>query len=124
MSYRPHGHASVNAGSPSCWGTCDRCGFNYNLRNLNWQFDWRGNGYVNLRLLVCDKCMDLPSPWYNTIILPPDPPPVINARPEPYTIDEVNWLTTEAAALTERIILTTEDGGDQLTDEGSAYQPS
>ena len=88
MAYRPHGHAQVNPESPSCWATCARCGFNFNLKNLNWQYDWRGNALVNLQLLVCDKCLDTPSPWYRSIVLPPDPPPVINARPEPYAVDE------------------------------------
>ena len=88
MGLRPHGHARVDADNPRAWATCDRCGFNYNLMALNWQYDWRGAALGNLHLLVCDKCLDEPSPWLRTIVLPPDPPPLINARPEPYAIDE------------------------------------
>jgi hypothetical protein len=38
-------------------------------------------------------------------ILPPDPVPVFNARPEPYTLDEASWLLTQDGS-----ILTTQDG--------------
>jgi hypothetical protein len=39
-------------------------------------------------------------------ILPPDPVPVFNARPEPLTIDQGSWLTTQDGS-----VLTTQDGG-------------
>lgn len=88
MGLRPHGRARVDPANPRAWATCDRCGFNYNLGALNWQYDWRGASLQNLHLLVCDTCLDKPSPWFRSIVLPPDPPPLINARPEPYLIDE------------------------------------
>jgi hypothetical protein len=95
MAWRPHGRASVDPCNPSAWATCDRCGCNINLRNLHWQSDWRGNALVNLRLLVCDRCLDTPSPWFRSIVLPADPPPIMNARPEAYTIDETDWRVIE-----------------------------
>lgn len=88
MAHRPHARALVNTDAPRAWGTCDRCGLLYNLSALTWQYDWRGHAFVNLRLLVCGRCLDEPSPWYRSIALPPDPAPVANARPEPYTVDE------------------------------------
>lgn len=51
----------------------------------------------NLRILVCDTCLDIPAIQLKTIILPPDPLPVFNPRPEAYE-DEVgsNMTTLES----------------------------
>ena len=106
MSYRYHGRASVDANNPAAWATCDRCGSLRNLRDLTWQLDWRGSTMANLKLLVCPRCLDRPSPWYRSLLLPPDPPPIQNARPEPYTIDETDYIYLENGAG----ILTTESG--------------
>jgi hypothetical protein len=95
VAWRPHGRATVDPNNPSNWATCDRCGFNYNQRDLQWQHDWRGNTMQNLHLLVCSRCLDTPSLWYRSIILPPDPTPIMNARPEAYTVDETDWRVTE-----------------------------
>jgi hypothetical protein len=122
MVYRWHGRASVDSENPQAWATCDRCGSNYNLVNLQWQHDWRGQTLQNLRLLVCDRCLDTPSVWFKTIVLPPDPLPVINARPEAYAVDETDWLSTEANPLQNGIILDTESGSG-IVDEGSINQP-
>jgi hypothetical protein len=43
----------------------------------------------NLQLLVCEYCEDEPQRQLGTIILPPDPVAVLNARPENYPIDEI-----------------------------------
>jgi hypothetical protein len=86
--WRPHGRARVSARSPEAWGTCDRCGFNFNLVDFSWQHEWAGNRLFNKRLLVCDGCLDEPQPQLRTKILSPDPVPVRNPRPEPYTADE------------------------------------
>ena len=88
MAYRYHSRASVDPENPSTWAACDRCGMLYCLRDLTWQYDWRGNAMANLHLLVCSRCLDNPSPWYRSLVLPPDPSPIINARPNLYPIDE------------------------------------
>lgn len=96
MSWRPHPKgADTNPESPRCWGTCDSCGMIYNLEKFSWQRQWSGMQLINLRYLVCDECYDIPNEQFRTIILPPDPPPVFNTRPEPYTIDETDWRVTE-----------------------------
>lgn len=81
---RQHGRASINARSPKALGVCDRCGALYNLNALQWQFEWAGTKLQNLRLLVCKSCLDVPQEQLRTIVLPPDPVPVMNPRPEPY----------------------------------------
>ena len=119
MSWRPHGKARVDATWPEAFGTCDRCGDLRNLVDLKWQWQWAGPQMINTRLLVCCKCLDEPTEQLRTIILPPDPPPVYNARPEAYSLDETDFRTTENAQ--ER---TTEDGSPRVrtsTDDENAY---
>lgn len=89
MAWRPHPkRTETNPSSPRGWGTCQRCGFVTNLFKMDWQFDWRGLSLMNLQILVCEPCLDVPQRQIGTIILPPDPPPLLDARPEPYAVDE------------------------------------
>jgi hypothetical protein len=82
---RAHGNAQISMRAPRALGICDRCGFMYNLNDLQWQWDWQqGPRLFNLRILVCEPCLDIPQESGRTIVLPPDPLPVINARPENY----------------------------------------
>lgn len=82
--------------APRAQGRCDRCGDWRTLRDLAWQYQWSGTQIINTGLLVCpDRCLDDLQPQQKAVILPPDPPPVINARVEPYKYDETDWLTTE-----------------------------
>lgn len=111
---RPHGRARVDPSSPRAWGTCDRCGFNHNLENLTYQFQYAGTGLINTRLRVCSRCLDVPSEFLRTIVLPPDPLPVHDPRPEPYTIDETDYRVTEDGDT--RI---TEDGDTRIVDDGT-----
>ncbi len=87
---RPHPRrADTDATNPRAWATCDRCGFITNAYKLHWQFEWKGTRTENIRILVCETCLDVPQRQLGTIILPPDPLPVMNARPEQYDIDEI-----------------------------------
>lgn len=81
---RVHGRARIDARKPSALGVCDRCGFHYNLKDLTWQFQWVGPRQQNIRLLVCESCYDTPQEQLRSIILPVDPEPIQNARPENY----------------------------------------
>lgn len=97
MAWRPHGRARVSTTKPQAFATCDRCGLLYNLVDLRWQFGWRGMQLKNTQVLVCTvTCLDKPQEQLRTIVIPPDPVPVINARPEPYLVDErpSNRVTT------------------------------
>lgn len=85
---RPTGHAHTNPSSPRAHAICDRCGARYNHHQLRWQYDWRGPQLQNLRVLVCQSCLDDPQQsGQRTIIIPPDPEPIMNARPEFYVPD-------------------------------------
>lgn len=91
MANRPHPRkARTDPSSPQAWATCDRCGCITNLVDLRWQFDWRGLSLENIRIFVCYDCEDEPQRQLGTLILPPDPVSVINARPEAYPSDE-SW---------------------------------
>jgi hypothetical protein len=86
---RPHPRrARTNPTSPRAWGTCDRSGFVLNQENMQWQYEWSGTSLVNKRVLVAPDMLDEPNRQLGTFILPPDPPPIMNARPEQYNIDE------------------------------------
>lgn len=86
MAWRPHGHVRVNSRSPRAAGRCDRCGFLYNLSTLQWQYEYAGLRLQNLRILVCDECLDIPQRQLGAKPISPDPIPIPNARPEPFTL--------------------------------------
>ena len=87
MSLRYHGHARVNSRRPEAAGICDRCGRMFTHNTLQWQFDWRSERLQNLRILVCNTgCLDEPQEQLRARIIGPDPIPIFNARPEPFTI--------------------------------------
>ena len=95
---RPHPRrARTNATAPEAWATSDRNGMIYNHPDLVWQHQWAGTQLINLRVLVGRDEYDTPNRQLGTIILPPDPVSVVQARPEPYPIDEVWERMMEAA---------------------------
>ncbi len=95
MSYRPHPRLTdTNPDRPRAWATCDRCGFITSHYKMTWDKQWAGAQIINKGFLVCELCIDVPQQQLRTLILPADPAPIFNARPEPYTIDETDWLTT------------------------------
>ena len=76
------GRARLNPRKPSAFGVCDRCGTWYLLNDLGRQFQWTGPALQDLGILVCARCNDVPQEQFRTVILPPDPVPRINPRPE------------------------------------------
>lgn len=88
MSYRPHGRAEVDPSSPRAFAVCDRCGVWYNHCDLSSQWEWAGQTQIDMGILVCYRCLDDLQPQQRTIILPPDPLPVYQARVELSTIDD------------------------------------
>lgn len=60
-----------------------------NLANMKFQFEWRGPKLQNTRVLVHEDELDIPQRQLGSpALLGPDPPPLMNARPEAYAIDE------------------------------------
>jgi hypothetical protein len=80
---RNHGRARVDPQDPQAFAVCDRCGFRRNHVDLTWQHQYRGNSLTNIRMLVCaDKCLDKPHEFARPAILPSDPVPIRDPRPE------------------------------------------
>lgn len=94
------GRARTSASNPQAHAICDRCGFRWNFSDLKWQYDWRGAALQNLRILVCNSCYDTPQEQLRAIVVPADPTPIINARPENYVADSTNYQTiTQPSAI-------------------------
>jgi len=98
VAWRPHSRVKVSARSPRAAARCDDCGFLYNHQDLRWQYQWSGLQLINLKFLKCSRCLDIPQPQLKSKILGPDPLPIWNARPEPFTTtgysyDESNIMT-------------------------------
>lgn len=96
MAVRYPGQARIDPGAPQAVGVCDRCGFLFNLRELQYQWYWAGTTTIKLDLLVCEHCFDEPNPQLITFALPPDPPPVYNPRPENFAADFQNFYSLTA----------------------------
>ena len=88
------GRTRIDSRSPSASGQCDRCGFLYNHSHLRWQMDYSGAGLYNKRILVCEHCYDTPQQQLKVIVIPPDPLPVLNARPPDYVNSETDYRIT------------------------------
>lgn len=80
--------ASVNPTAPRAWRTSDRNGMVGTHAKMVWQYDWAGLELINKRILIHPDELDKPQRQLGTLILPPDPVPIMNARPEQYAIDE------------------------------------
>lgn len=99
MSYASRsGRAFTDPSSPRAYGVCDRCGAWVQHYTLQSQREWAGTTIIDLGVLCCDRCLDDLQPQLRTIILPPDPQPIINARVEQFSLDEAGptqYLNTE-----------------------------
>lgn len=76
------GRAVTNARSPQAFAVCDGCGTFYNRVNLKYQYEYGGDALINQRFLYCFRCISKPQPQLKTVILPQDPIPVLDPRPE------------------------------------------
>lgn len=97
MAKRPHPQGTTTNPHAGPWTTCDRCGKIFSMNRMQFQYDYMGGSSPqNLGLLVCDSgCLDDLNYQQKLLILPPDPQPFFNTRPENYVVDETNWLVTQ-----------------------------
>jgi hypothetical protein len=102
LGFPQSSRAYASFDKPEAWANCDRCNFRYLHKDLSWQFDWRGNSLANLRILVCDRCLDDPQEQQRPIIIGPDPIPIPNPRP--------GFAATEMGTTTAPNILELVDG--------------
>ena len=109
MAWHPSGRARVSASRPQALAICQRCQFTYNLVDLRPTLQWAGVKLQTYDFLVCRSCFDRPNEQLRTIIIPPDPMPVFNPRPERYTTIVPSFVATESSTFAGDD-LTTEDG--------------
>jgi hypothetical protein len=103
MSYASKfGRAKVSSRNPQAFAICDRCGFGYNHVDLRWQMDYAGAALINKRILVCSHCYDTPNEQLRAIVLPADPPPILNARLPDFKKAESNIRATSAPPTAHR----------------------
>lgn len=93
------GRARTSRTSPEAHAICDRCGFRFNHVDLSWQHAWRGPMLTNIRILVCNRCMDTPNEQLRAIVVPADPTPIINARVENFEIDSTDFRAVAHAPM-------------------------
>lgn len=82
----PHNlRAPVDIDKPEPNGRCDRCGFQYFLRDMAIQEQYLGNALRPINILVClERCYDKPSEFLRPVIIGPDPIPPKLPRPFSY----------------------------------------
>jgi len=78
------GRAVCNPEAPRAFGVCDRCGIWHNLFRLNYEHEWQGTQLVNLKFRVCPTCFTKPNPQLRARLMPQDPIPVRDPRPEQF----------------------------------------
>lgn len=111
------GRARISSRNPQAAAVCDRCGGVYNHVNLNWQYDWAGASIINKRILVCRKCMDNPQQQLRAIVLPADPMPILNPRPEQFERAETDYrLTSLPATMNLKTGLMVPEGDTRITE--------
>jgi hypothetical protein len=99
----------VDPSNPRAWGTSDHSGFIGQHGDLCWQYEWAGFQLINKRILVFEDELDLPNRQLGAIIIPPDPDPIMDARPEAYFMDE-EPISTIVTTPAESVIVVGYDG--------------
>lgn len=90
---------SVNPNDPGGVAMCDGCGFWVNYSELRERRQYRGGWTpVGTGLFVCATCDDVPQPYYRKQVLPPDPVPLLNPRPDPSVTAPVLGSATSPTA--------------------------
>lgn len=120
------GRARTSSSSPQAHAICDRCGFRYNHVDLQWQYDWRGAALQNIRILVCNSCVDVPQDQLRAIVVPADPIPIMQARVQDFRQAETDYQTVTAPPIIDpttgipipvNVTLVAEDGENLLTQQ-------
>ena len=90
-----HGRARLDPTAPSAFAICDTCSFEFLRSDLYADKQWYGTRIQDTGYLVCDRCLDKPQEQLRTIILPPDPIPVSQPRPDFLTAREYAMVISD-----------------------------
>ena len=100
MAHRPKPKYASKDPHQGPWVTCSRCGWIWSGVSMRFQFDYMGGSIPqSTGLLVCPRCEDEWDTQRKLLILPPDPAPFRNTRPENYMADESGPTQALAAVL-------------------------
>jgi hypothetical protein len=77
-------YVRIDPKNPEALAICDYSGLPCMHKDLVRQMEWRGNGLVWTGLLVNKRFADIPNEQGRAPLLPPDPIPVTNPRPQFY----------------------------------------
>ena len=78
----------IDVKSPRSVAVCDGCGmWTMHAHSVEKMEDRGGSVPVGTNLYVCGVCDDVPNPYYSKLVLPPDPVPIKNPRPENYALN-------------------------------------
>ncbi len=118
------GRAHTNPRKPAAQAVCDRCGI-WTLHNrLAFQYQWAGSALQNLRLLVCNRCLDTPQEQLRALVLSADPIPINNPRTEPFVQDSTTAFVTTGPVVTDFWTGIPIPSGSPLVDaNGNPYVP-
>jgi hypothetical protein len=84
-------HVTIDTDNPEALGICDYTGFVFMRKDMVRQMEWRGNDLVWTGFYVGKPYADKPNEQNKTPILPPDPRPVIDPRPQFFSV--IFWST-------------------------------
>lgn len=76
------GHATVDPQRPRAFGVCDYCGAWWQRDRLIPQYEWFGAELADTHFRACPECISKPQDQLRPVLLPPDPVPIIDPRPE------------------------------------------
>lgn len=82
------GYARTDPRAPRAKGVCDDCGRWFLHSRLLRQMEYRGTALEWTGFFKCRECLDKPQDQLRPILLPPDPVPIMNPRPEYAVNDE------------------------------------
>lgn len=116
------GRARTDPGNPRAHAICDRCGFRYNHEDLRFQYDWAGATLVNKQILVCQRCLDEPQEQLRTAIIPADPVPIMNPRPQLFDPAETDYRFTSGGNTINSWTDIPIPGGDNRTTQNNDYR--
>lgn len=95
MSRQQSRYVRVNQSNPSAAAVCDLCGRWYNHFDLQWNMQWGGTKLFNTWSLRCRECLDTPQEQLRSVVLPPDPEPILNARVPDFSYEEQTVLIAQ-----------------------------
>lgn len=103
MSFQKGRYVTIDPHDSHALGICDRTGFVHNRRDLVPEMEYRGNALCWTGFYVGPDFVDVPNPQATNPVLPSDPEPVFDPRPQQNTFItwsqsyDIPWNETDAA---------------------------